>query len=165
MQKRTLKNSDVKNNTTNNIATISLNHFTILLNISGYCLYMGFDNSLFAFFGTKVQDIILVILKKVFRKYSRAFCLAQNIEVFFPIRIVVRIIFAYSLTDKVFFSFFIQESCQFISLCLAFRCISAPSSCVHPFCTVSGSIAVDRNKNHIGCSISSANFVYTPCTF
>ena len=53
MQKRTLKNSDVKNNTTNNIATISLNHFTILLNISGYCLYMGFDNSLFAFFGTK----------------------------------------------------------------------------------------------------------------
>ena len=64
MQKRTFKNSDVKNNTTNNIATISLNHFTILLNISGYCLYMGFDNSLFAFFGTKVQDIILVILKK-----------------------------------------------------------------------------------------------------
>lgn len=92
----------MKNNTTNNIATISLNHFTILLNISGYCLYMGFDNSLFAFFGTKVQDIILVILKKVFRKYSRAFCLAQNIEVFFPVRIVVRIIFAYSLTDKVF---------------------------------------------------------------
>lgn len=102
MQKRTLKNSDVKNNTTNNIATISLNHFTILLNISGYCLYMGFNNSLFAFFGTKVQDIILVILKKVFRKYSRAFCLTQNIEVFFPVRIVVRIIFAYSLTDKVF---------------------------------------------------------------
>ena len=85
MQKRTLKNSDVKNNTTNNIATISLNHFTILLNISGYCLYMGFNNSLFAFFGTKVQDIILVILKKVFRKYSRAFCLTQNIEVFFPV--------------------------------------------------------------------------------
>jgi N-acetylmuramoyl-L-alanine amidase len=45
---------------------------------------MGFNNSLFAFFGTKVQDIILVILKKVFRKYSRAFCLTQNIEVFFP---------------------------------------------------------------------------------
>ena len=92
----------MKNNTTNNIATISLNHFTILLNISGYCLYMGFNNSLFAFFGTKVQDIILVILKKVFRKYSRAFCLTQNIEVFFPVRIVVRIIFAYSLTDKFF---------------------------------------------------------------
>lgn len=84
MQKRTLKNSDVKNNTTNNIATISLNHFTILLNISGYCLYMGFNNSLFAFFGTKVQDIILVILKKVFRKYSRAFLSYSKYRSFLP---------------------------------------------------------------------------------
>lgn len=108
MQKRTLKNSDVTNNTTNNIATISLSHFTIFLNISGYCLYMGFNNGLFTFFGTEIQDIVLVVLKKVFRKYSRTFCLAQNIEVFFPVRIVIRIILAYSLTDKVFFSFFIQ---------------------------------------------------------
>ena len=134
--KRTLKNSDVKNNTTNNIATISLNHFTILLNISGYCLYMGFNNSLFAFFGTKVQDIILVILKKFSVSNSRAFCLTQNIEVFFPVRIVVRIIFAYSLTDKVFSASSYKKVASLSALsCLSMykRSILLRSSILHRF--------------------------------
>lgn len=50
-QKRTLKSSDTINNTTNNIAAISLSRFTIFLNVSDYCIYMRFNDGLLPLIG------------------------------------------------------------------------------------------------------------------
>ena len=129
-----------------------------------YTLYVGVHDVLFPLHRCKVSNIILVIHEEIFRQYSRAFRFGKNVEIFFPIRVAIRIVTPNLLPSNKASGSIIHSVCQFVSFRFALSGIGRPPTGIHPF-AIPSSITVDGNKQYVISTISSANLVHTPCTF
>ena len=75
--------------------------------------------------------------------------MSQDIEVFFPVRILVRIVRSDAPAWEVFYCSFVEAVCEFVGFCLAFAGVAAPAGGVHPLRTIAGGVDVDADKNNI----------------
>ena len=75
--------------------------------------------------------------------------MSQDIEVFFPVRIVIRIFRSDALAWEVFYCSFVEAVCEGVGLCLSFTGVARPTSGVHPFGAVAGGVDVERDEGDV----------------
>ena len=76
--------------------------------------------------------------------------MSQDIEVFFPVRVVVRIVGSDTLAWEVLYSSLIEAGGKFIGLGLAFTCVGTPACGCVPAGVVSGGVDVDADEDDVG---------------
>ncbi len=75
--------------------------------------------------------------------------MSQDIEVFFPVRVVVRIVCSDAPAWEVFYCCFVEAVCEGVGLCLSFAGVAAPAGRIHPFGAVSGGVDVERDEDDV----------------
>ena len=76
--------------------------------------------------------------------------MSQNIEIFFPVRVVVRIVSSDAPVWEVFYCSFVETVCEDVGLCLSFTGVAAPACGVHPFGAVAGGVDVEGDEDDVG---------------
>ena len=75
--------------------------------------------------------------------------MSQDIEVFFPVRITVGIVFPDTPAWEVLYCSLVEAFGEFVGLGLACACIAAPACGVHPFGAVAGGVEVEGYEDDV----------------
>jgi len=75
--------------------------------------------------------------------------MSQDIEVFFPVRVVVRIVCSDAPAWEVFYCCFVEAVCEGVGLCLSFTGVAAPAGRIHPFGAVAGGVEVEGDEDDV----------------
>ena len=75
--------------------------------------------------------------------------MSQDIEIFFPVRVVVRIVSSDALAWEVFCCSLVETVCEGVGLCLSFAGVAVPTCCVHPFGAVAGGVEVEGDEDDV----------------
>ena len=75
--------------------------------------------------------------------------MSQDIEIFFPVRILVRIVRSDAPAWEVFYCSFVEAVCEGVGLCLSFTVVAGPAGGVHPFGAVSGGVEVEGDEDDV----------------
>lgn len=76
--------------------------------------------------------------------------MSQDIEVFFPVGVVVRIVRSDAPAWEVFYCCFVEAVCEGVGLCLSFAGVAAPACGVHPFGAVAGGVDMEGYQDDVG---------------
>ena len=95
--------------------------------------HVRINDSLFTSSALEVLKIRMRIHKEVFSEDCGAKGFAEDVEVFFPVGVVVGIVGSDALAWEVFYCSLVETVRKFIGLGLAFGCVAAPAGGVHPF--------------------------------
>lgn len=79
--------------------------------------------------------------------------MSQDIEIFFPVRILVRIVRSDVPAWEVFYCSFVEAVCEGVGLCLSFTGVAAPTGGVHPLCSITGGVHMDADEDDVGFSV------------
>ena len=75
--------------------------------------------------------------------------MSQDIEVFFPVRVVVRIVCSDAPAWEVFYCCFVEAVCEGVGLCLSFAGVAAPAGGGVPAGAVAGSVEVEGYQDDV----------------
>ena len=111
---------------------------------------MGVDDGLFAGSALEEFQVLIIIHEEVLCEDCGAEGVAEDVEVFFPVGVVVGVVCSDASVWEVLFCSFVEAFGDTVRGCLAFAGVAGPSGCVEPFCAVSCSIAVDADEDDVG---------------
>ena len=92
----------------------------------------------------------MVIHEEVLCEDCGAEGVAEDVEVFFPVGVVVGVVCSDAFAGEVLFCSFVEAFGDEVRGCLAFAGVAGPSGCVEPFCAVSGGVDVDADEDDVG---------------
>ena len=107
----------------------------------------------------------MVVHEEVFCEDCGAEGVAEDVEVFFPVVVVVGVVCSDASVWEVLFCSFVEAFGDTVRGCLAFAGVAGPSGCVEPFCAVSGGVDVDTDEDDVGFAEGIAVGVYAADTF
>ena len=126
---------------------------------------MGVDDGLFAGSALKEFQVLIIVHEEVLRKYCGAEGVAEDVEVFFPVGVVVGVVCSDASVWEVLFCSFVEAFGDTVRGCLAFAGVAGPSGCVEPLGAVSGGVDVDADEDDVGFAEGIAVGVYASDTF
>ena len=126
---------------------------------------MGVDDGLFAGSALEVIQVLWIVHEEVLCEDCGAEGVAEDVEVFFPVGVVVGVVCSDSSVWEVLFCSCVEAFGDTVRGCLAFAGVAGPSGCVEPFCAVSGGVDVDADEDDVGFAEGIAVRVYATDTF
>ena len=111
--------------------------------------YVCIDDSLLAGLALQIFKVRFVVHEIVFTEHCHAWSFSEDIEVFFPVRILVRIVRSDAPAWEVFYCSFVEAVCEGVGLCVAFAGVAAPAGGVHPFGAVAGGVDVEGYQDDV----------------
>ena len=126
---------------------------------------MGVDDGLFAGSALEEFQVLWIVHEEVFGEDCGAERVAEDVEVFFPVGVVVGVVCSDASVWEVLFCSFVEAFGDTVRGCLAFAGVAGPSGCIEPFCAVSCSIDVDADEDDVGFAEGIAVGVYAADTF
>ena len=126
---------------------------------------MCVDDSLFASSTLQILKIRMIVHEEVLCEDCGAEGVAEDVEVFFPVGVVVGVVCSDASVWEVLFCSFVEAFGDTVRGCLAFAGVAGPSGCVEPFCAVSGGVDVDADEDDVGFAEGIAVGVYAADTF
>ena len=126
---------------------------------------MGVDDGLFAGSALEEFQVLWIIHEEVLCEDCGAEGVAEDVEVFFPVGVVVGVVCSDASVWEVLFCSFVEAFSDTVRGCLAFAGVARPSGGVEPFCAVSGSVDVDADEDDVGFAEGIAVGVYAADTF
>ena len=111
---------------------------------------MGVNDGLFAGSALEVIQVRMIVHEEVFCEDCMAEGVAEDVEVFFPVGVVVGVVCSDASVWEVLFCSFVEAFGDTVRGCLAFAGVAGPSGCVEPFCAVSGGVDVDTDEDDVG---------------
>ena len=126
---------------------------------------MGVDDGLFTSSTLEVLEVCGIVHEEVFCEDCGAEGVAEDVEVFFPVGVVVGVVCSDASVWEVLFCSFVEAFGDTVRGCLAFAGVARPSGGVEPFCAVSGSVDVDADEDDVGFAEGIAVGVYAADTF
>ena len=91
--------------------------------------------------------------------------MAEDVEVFFPVGVVVGVVCSDAFAGEVLFCSFVEAFGDEVRGCLAFAGVAGPSGCIEPFCAVSGGVDVDTDEDDVVFAEGIAVGVYASYAF
>ena len=95
--------------------------------------YVGVDDGLFAGSGLQILQVRMIVHEEVLCEDCGAEGVAEDVEVFFPVGVVVGVVCSDSFVWEVLDGGFVEAFGQLVGLGLAFGCVAAPTGGTHPF--------------------------------
>ena len=126
---------------------------------------MGVDDGLFAGSALEEFQVLIIIHEEVLCEDCGAEGVAEDVEVFFPVGVVVGVVCSDASVWEVLFCGGVEAFGDTVRGCLAFAGVAGPPGCVEPFCAVSCSIDVDADEDDVGFAEGIAVGVYAADTF
>ena len=126
---------------------------------------MDVDDGLFAGSALDVLEVGGIVHEEVLCEDCGAEGVAEDVEVFFPVGVVVGVVCSDASVWEVLFCSFVEAFGDTVRGCLAFAGVAGPSGCVEPFCAVSGGVDVDADEDDVGFAEGIAVRVYATDTF
>ena len=126
---------------------------------------MGVDDGLFAGSALEEFQVLIIIHEEVLCEDCGAEGVAEDVEVFFPVGVVVGVVCSDASVWEVLFCSFVEAFGDTVRGCLSFAGVAGPSGCVEPFCAVSGGVDVDTDEDYVGFAEGIALGVYAADTF
>ena len=75
---------------------------------------------------------------------------AEDVEVFFPVGVVVGVVGADALVWEVLFGGLVEAGGEGVGLGLAFAGVAAPACGVHPLRAIAGGVDVNADEDYVG---------------
>ena len=110
---------------------------------------VGVDDGLLTSSTLQILKIRMIIHEEVLCEDCRAEGVAEDVEVFFPVGVVVGVVCSDASAWEVLFCSFVEAFGDTVRGCLAFAGVAGPSGRVEPFCAVSGSVDVDADEDDV----------------
>ncbi len=93
---------------------------------------MGVDDGLFASSALEVLEVGGIVHEEVLCEDCGAEGVAEDVEVFFPVGVVVGVVCSDASVWEVLFCSFVEAFGDTVRGCLAFAGVAGPSGCVEP---------------------------------
>ena len=126
---------------------------------------MGVDDGLFAGSALEEFQVLWIVHEEVFCEDCGAEGFSEDVEVFFPVGVVVGVVCSDASVWEVLFCSFVEGFCDEVRGCMAFAGVAGPSGRVEPFCADSGGVDVDADEDDVGFAEGVAVGVYAADTF
>ena len=126
---------------------------------------MSIHHSLLTSSALQILQVRMIVHEEVFCEDCGAEGVAEDVEVFFPVWVVVGVVCSDTSVWEVLFCCFVEAFGDTVRGCLAFAGVAGPSGCVEPFCAVSGGVDVDADEDDVGFAEGIAVGVYAADTF